>query len=119
MRIILKNYKIPSWNLLYSGKHWSIRKEMAEYAHISVREALIGKHATMYSYPVKITISAHLKRTIDPDNVCSKLVIDGIKMMGILKDDTPQYVSSVTVRVIKAKEDKTVIDIEKYDHDKR
>lgn len=111
MRIILENYKMPSWNTLYSGRHWSTRKEMADYAHQSVKIALIGKDTTPYLSPVDISITAYLKRTIDPDNVCSKLVIDGIKMTGLIQDDTPKYINGVTVRVVKSKEEKTVIDI--------
>lgn len=85
---------------------------MADFAHQSVKIALIGKDTTPYLTPVKITILAYLKRTIDPDNVCSKLVIDGIKLCGLIQDDTPKYINSVTVKVIKSKEDKTVIEIE-------
>jgi hypothetical protein len=115
MRIILKEYKCPSWNILYGGMHWSKRSEMAEYAHESVREALLGQKWTVYRQKVKITITAYLKRTIDPDNVSAKLIIDGLKIAGLIKDDTFNEIDSVTTRVIKSKADFTVIEIEAYE----
>jgi len=114
MRITLPHYKMPSWNTLYAGKHWTVRQEMANYAHQSVMEALQGLKWKQYKERVNITITAYLKRTIDPSNVCGKLVEDGLKMAGVIKDDTTFYIHQFATRVVKAKEDYTVIEIEEY-----
>lgn len=109
--ILLKNYKCPSWNTLYAGKHWSTRSEMAQYAHISVKEALLSQKWQPHTSKVNISIIAHLKRPIDPDNVSAKLLIDGLKLCGLIKDDTLNEIESVTTRVVKSKNDYTVIEI--------
>ena len=110
MRIFIKDYKVPSWNTLYAGMHWSKRKEMADIAHMVVLEAVGGKQDP-FPRPVTIKIEAHMKRPIDPDNVCAKLLIDGLKHAGIVKDDTHEYISSVTTRVLKSKSDHVVINV--------
>lgn len=50
-----------------------------------------------FSGAVTITITAHFKnKPVDCDNVCAKLYIDPLKGR-IIYDDTPEYVSSVTL----------------------
>jgi len=113
MKIILPYYKMPSWNTLYAGKHWTVRQEMANYAHQSVSEALQGMKWTPYKTKVQITVIAYLKRTIDCSNVCMKMIEDGMKICGLIKDDTIEFVESVKLIVRKAKSDYTEIYIEK------
>ena len=109
--IVIPDYKIPSWNVLYSSKHWSVRSELAAVAHSLTHIALYTIHWTPYSEKVNILITAHLKREIDADNVCSKLLIDGLKLQGVIKDDTPKYVDKVSTRVVKDKKDYVIIEI--------
>ncbi len=112
MKITLENYKCPSWNILYSGKHYRKRMEMAEFAHQSVDEALNGVKMTLYATPVNITVVGHFKsRIIDSDNIVSKLLIDSLKGK-LIKDDSPQYVRRVTTESVKAEKDYTEIIIE-------
>jgi hypothetical protein len=113
MRLILEEYKIPSWNSLYSGKHWATRSEMAKFAHQLVKVALlnVGWTNPPFKSKVSITVIAHLKRPIDPDNVCAKIIIDGFKLCGVIKDDTYKYVKKVTTSVIKDVKDYVVIEI--------
>lgn len=109
--LLLPHYKCPSWNKIYSSPHWSVRREMAEYAHMSVREALLGIKTEYFTTPVAITVTAYLKRPIDCSNVCMKMIEDGLVREGILKDDSPKYVTSVTTKVVKSKTDYTEIEI--------
>lgn len=113
MKILLPYYKMPSWNTLYAGRHWTVRQEMANYAHQSVSEALRGMKWTPFKAKVEITVIAYLKRTIDCSNVCMKMVEDGLKRSGVIKDDRIKYVESVKLIVKKAKKDYTEIYIEK------
>lgn len=93
MKIILKNEKPQSWNQMYSGVHWSVRKIEAERVHWLVRSEIV--HPTILKHPVDIIITAYFKqRALDPDNICCKLYIDGLKGL-LLEDDTSKYVKSV------------------------
>lgn len=99
--ITLNDYKAVSWNQLYAGKHWSVRKQMAEEAHFQVRCAVIDDGLKMQNAPVDIEIVAHLRRRIDPDNLCAKLVIDGLKGL-VIPDDSSKHVLSVKTRCVKS-----------------
>jgi len=109
MLIRLEDYKCVSWNTLYAGKHWTVRQEMANYAHQSVQVALLKlKKIPHFKKRVTITVTAYLKRPVDPDNVCSKLVIDGLKGK-VIDDDTWKDVLSVTTKSIKSNKEFTEI----------
>lgn len=60
---------------------------------------------------VSITMESHSKRVIDCTNLAMKLYEDGIKTFGLIEDDTPEFVASVTAKSFKSKEDYTVIKI--------
>lgn len=110
MILTIKNYKIPSWNQLYAGRHWAHRKELADVAHALVMYACASGAHTMITTPVHITITAYRTRLIDPDNICAKLLIDGLKKE-ILPDDSSKYVKSVTTICKKSKTDYVEIEI--------
>jgi len=114
MKIILEYYKCPSWNQIAGRGHWTKRAEMMNYAHETIIETLM-KHEKDWKHkftePVNIIVTAYLKREIDCDNVSCKGIIDGLKLVGTIKDDSPKYVTEVTTRVVKSKKDYTVIEI--------
>lgn len=60
---------------------------------------------------VNIEIHQYSKRPIDSDNVCAKLWIDAMKDIGVLIDDTPEYVGWVSIKSEKGKEDLTIMKI--------
>lgn len=62
--------------------------------------------------PVTIRVISYRKRIHDPDGVSFKAVLDGIVRLGLLPDDSSEYVQSVTFESRKAKEEKTVIEID-------
>lgn len=100
--------KIVSWNQFYGRKHWSERKKIVDYWHHLVKiECYIQKIPSFNT--VHITIKSISKRPIDPDNICAKSIIDGIVHAGVLTDDTPKYVKSVTLISEKGKEEITEV----------
>ncbi len=112
MKIILPDYECPSWNFLNARCHWSKRSELAREAHEFVRAMVVINHLKPVTKPVHITITAHQIRPTDPDNVCDKFIIDGLRLAGILKDDTNKYVLSVTTTTLKDHNNFIVIDLE-------
>jgi hypothetical protein len=93
---------LPSWNKFYAGKHWAVRKKLADEWHM-----LVSLHAKakedgdkMATEPVDIEITCHFAnkvKLLDADNICSKIAIDGLKGIFIQEDD-PDYVKNVTTR---------------------
>lgn len=80
-----------------------------------VREALDDMEVTMYEKRVHIIVNAYYKgRECDPDNVCAKLIIDGLKGT-VIKDDTSQYIASVTTTATKYNADGVVVTIKEED----
>lgn len=85
---------------------------MAETAHqlvaIACREQNIQP---ITSYPVHIKVTAYRKRVIDASNCNAKLLEDGLVKAGILKDDSPKYVDSMTTRCVKSDQEYVEIEI--------
>jgi len=59
----------------------------------------------------KITILNFRKRLIDVDNISAKAVLDGLVHAGVLVDDGPEFVASVTTKQLWSKEERTIIQI--------
>lgn len=93
-KTILIPEKIPSWNKFYAGRHWSTRKKIADYWHELVWNYC---YTTMTPHFKRawITIESHSKRPLDPDNICAKLIIDGLVHAKVLDDDSPEFVKGV------------------------
>jgi hypothetical protein len=98
----LENHQVISWNKFYSSPHWTMRKCTADEIHQLVKFEALGQEIPHFDKPVNITITAGKpSRLIDADNVCSKLYIDGLVHAGVILNDDPKYVSSVTTRCVK------------------
>jgi len=102
--------KVPSWNKMYAGVHWAARKKEADDWHnlifFKCKELKIPKYKS-----ADITIISTSKRPLDPDNICAKLIIDGLVHAGVLPDDSYKYVESVLLMSTKGKEEETIIRI--------
>lgn len=95
MKIIFKNERPVSLNMWYSGIHWSKRKQEADRIHALCKYTV---KKNLFKKPVDIIITGYFKnKPLDPDNITSKLWIDGLKGR-VIVDDTMQYVSSVITR---------------------
>jgi Holliday junction resolvase RusA-like endonuclease len=96
--LTIEDETLPSWNTLYSGKHWAVRKHMADYWHDLVTAYLMKnwRNKGVIKGSVKIQIICYFKshRWIDSDNLCGKLIIDALKGV-VIKDDSPKYVKEV------------------------
>ena len=90
----MKQYSL---NAIYLGKHWSKRREDAEYWHyltIAQINQQIPK-AKMYEKPVRVTM--YWNDTLDIDNhaYMGKMIVDALKGR-LIQDDSKKYVKSVT-----------------------
>ena len=115
MEIILDGERGISWNKLYKQKHWSYRKRMADAIHSLVIYSIRSQYDEVIQFvaPVDITIKATYKRSpVDADNICAKLYIDGLVRAGVIEDDDPKHVSSVTLMSRKGSSNNVVITIE-------
>lgn len=89
----------PSLNSVYAGKHWSVRKKVADEGH---KACLVARTVKPFSVPVSLYFQPVLGkgvRTLDCSNyaLAAKIIEDGLVRCGVLKDDTPQYVRSIAI----------------------
>lgn len=112
MKLLINNYRAPSWNQLYSASHWIKRKKMADEIHELVLAAYYENtmRKPRFLNKVNITITAHFtNRLLDSDNIMAKLWIDGLKGY-VITDDSPEFVESVTTKSVK--DTKNFVEIE-------
>lgn len=106
----------PSHNLTWAGVHWGNRRALADQMrwHMAI-EAKAQYPGLRIVNQVDILITAYAgrgQRAIDADNIEAKSWIDGLVDVGILKNDSPKYVRTVSLRTIDTKEETmTVIEI--------
>lgn len=61
----------------------------------------------------KVSVVSFRTRLLDPDNLCVKYFVDGLRYCGLLTDDSPEHIS-LTVSQVKVKtkaEERTEIEI--------
>lgn len=105
IEIILDGEVPMTWNKLYAGSHWSVRKNEAERVHdlvyYSVMEQ-VDPELRESLFPltgVDITVTAYISdgRVLkDPCNLPAKIYIDGLVEAGVIEDDNWKIVNSVT-----------------------
>ena len=83
-------------NAYYAGKHWSRRKQDAEYWHLLTRSAINRQEVrkTPFEKPVVITILWNDRLDIDNHAVMGKMIVDAIKGR-IINDDNRRWVKGV------------------------
>lgn len=98
MKIVLRGERPISWNDLYTGRHWQYRQSEAQRVHDLMALTLMGLKPIMYKRRVDIELIAYFKnRPYDPDNICSKLYVDGLKGK-LIENDSYKYVARVSTR---------------------
>jgi hypothetical protein len=109
--ITIPNEKPLRWIKFYARRHWSNRKAEAYRVHALVR-AFVDPDSEPFDGPVYITITSYFKgRTLDPDNICSKLYIDGLKGW-VIADDNRRHVRGVrSVSEVDRKNPRLVIEV--------
>ncbi len=115
-------YKCPSWNDFYMGKHWSIRKKLADEIHELVMFSVRSNRDYLKPKEVFKTCNIFFEieykgnRRHDPDNCCVKLFIDGLVKEGIIEDDNSDIVKEIAIRCNNGEQDKVIIHINEYVH---
>lgn len=86
-----------SLNVLYSGKHWTSRKQKADYFHQLVHIAL-KKLPPIKPYEKPVMFEFWFNSNLDLDNhgFLIKTIIDGCKGI-VIHDDTRKYVQAICV----------------------
>lgn len=77
-----------------------------------VRDESVGASTRTKSNPrrCRVSVVSFRKRLIDPDNLCAKFFIDGLRYCGAIADDTAKHVS-VEVSQEQSDFERTEIDI--------
>lgn len=95
MRIIEIPCLFPTFNDIYAGKHWSKRKkwkdETASMIGWYLKEAKVPKLKTPISIEV-IQTYIYAKRDFDSSAFALKVFTDTLVKMGLIPNDTPEYV---------------------------
>ena len=83
-------------NAYYAGKHWSRRKQDAEYWHLLTRSAINRQEVrkTPFEKPVVITILWNDRLDIDNHAVMGKMIVDAIKGR-LINDDSRRWLKGV------------------------
>lgn len=105
----------PSSNAFYSGLHPAKRAKIAKKWHAQVcaccKKQELGKWRG--AYPVHIHVECRFgksKRAYDCDNLqaTAKMSIDGLVHAGVLPDDSPRYVRTVSLSSVKISDPSSV-----------
>jgi hypothetical protein len=97
---ITLNDTLPSWNKFYSGMHWAKRKQMADYWHELVKWEIIKNKIKKTESRKAISITCYFpnrRSQLDADNLCAKLIIDGLKNF-VMPDDNDKYIGEVCLQ---------------------
>lgn len=115
MKLTITNFKAPSLNKSYSGRHWSARhKEALEIQRLVWGCCKVQDLPQVKNYPVDIMITAYYKSKAkrDSGNVSNKELIDGLVLAGIIEDDNTRFVRRVTTQaLIGQKENKVMMEV--------
>ena len=114
VKVELDNFKCPSWNDYYAGKHWSVRKKMADEIHQLVFYKCRQLKILKQTKRVKLLFEIFYKKNVrhDPDNCCAKFFCDGLVHAGVLADDSTRQVKEVAIKMHIGQEcDKVIINI--------
>lgn len=119
MKLILNQFKMPSWNEYNSRSHWAKAKKKNDEIYWLVYEAIKNSgykdiNDLLQNKKVKLIFEIHYKgnRRHDPDNSFLKPIIDGIVKCGLLRDDSTKEIKEIIIRArVGQKENKVIIDI--------
>lgn len=88
IKIILPNYRSPSWNTIYSSRSIWTRKRVVDNVHKMVQHYASMTIKTPLTYIVDIHVDAYFSsRPYDSDNIPIKLFVDGLKSIAFANDD--------------------------------
>lgn len=92
--------KCPSWNTLYSCKHWAVRKRMADEFHDLVYATIksIKNPPKFTACTIVYTINRKGKDKFDLDNACIKLFTDGLVLAGVIPGDDMGVIKFIGIK---------------------
>jgi len=101
-QILILDVHCLSWNKMYAGVHWAVRKKQAEEFHTFVWAECKRQKIKKAAIPVKIVfeISYKNKRRHDPDNCNVKMFMDGLVMAKIIPDDNYKIVKEISIKIV-------------------
>ena len=102
--------KISLNDYINGKRHWSKKNATARLYHQAFWE--FKNKFEIRKYPVAISFVFIFKgRLLDIDNlgISEKLCIDGLRHIGLLKDDTPKYINVLHTYIKKGDKDKIQI----------
>ena len=88
------------WQKFYSGTHWSKRSNIAHDVHWLVKVAVMA-HKPIDPFAGRVDIVCvgyYSGKRDDPDNLCDKLYIDGLRHAGVIKNDSAVYIRYTATR---------------------
>ena len=92
-----RNYaKLYGMNAIYAGKHWSKRREDAEFWHVYVHSELRkqGIKKRCFKNPVEIAFYWDDRLDLTNEAYAAKLIEDALKGY-IIEDDSKKYVKAI------------------------
>ena len=83
-------------NAYYAGKHWSKRKQDAEYWHLLTRSAMNRQEIRVrpFEKPVEISFLWNDRLDIDNHAIMGKMIVDAMKGR-LLNDDSRRWVKGI------------------------
>jgi hypothetical protein len=100
--------------------HWTKRRALAKTVQWDIISQVrsLGVNSCL---EVRITYTAYRHRLMDWDNFASsfKLIGDGLKAAGVIKDDSPKFVRDFVLRqeaIKRSEKARTVVRVELYDN---
>lgn len=89
----MKDYSL---NAIYGGKHWSKRREDADYWHWLVLAQINQQIPKAKMFLTKVRVTMYWNDNLDIDNhaYMGKMIVDALKGR-LIQDDTKKYVKSV------------------------
>jgi hypothetical protein len=95
----LKSYhvvvgKVPSLNMFYASKHWTVRAKAKDKhcAEVLQQLQLLDKYELQH---VSIKCRVNYRYDLDNSVMAIKFALDAFKQWGGVKDDSPKYVDRI------------------------
>lgn len=84
------------------GRHWRSKHEVFERVKNEIFLKTRGKTPAQPLEKFLISVTRHSKKTLDYDNFIASLkaYIDGLKLAGIIKDDSWQYIQQINTNQV-------------------
>lgn len=91
--------KLYGMNAIYAGKHWSLRRQDAEYWHALTASAINAAHIRRLPFNKPVIISFYWNDRLDCSNhaYMAKLIEDGMKGR-LIVDDSKKFVQGIDHR---------------------